>query len=129
MQYRLDKVLSRLHILDGLLIAFLNIDEVIHIIRNEDEPKQELMSRFALSEEQAEAILNLRLRHLAKLEETELRAEQKQLEQNANSWKKILSSDKNLNQLIKKEIEQDAKTYASPRLSKIVEREEAKANL
>lgn len=127
LQYRLDKVLSRLHILDGLLIAFLNIDEVIHIIRNEDEPKQELMSRFALSEEQAEAILNLRLRHLAKLEETELRAEQKQLEQERKQLEKILSSDKNLNQLIKKEIEQDAKTYASPRLSKIVEREEAKA--
>ena len=127
LQYRLNKVLSRLHILDGLLIAFLNIDEVIHIIRNEDEPKQELMSRFALSEEQAEAILNLRLRHLAKLEETELRAEQKQLEQERKQLEKILSSDKNLNQLIKKEIEQDAKTYASPRLSKIVEREEAKA--
>lgn len=127
LQYRLDKVLSRLHILDGLLIAFLNIDEVIHIIRNEDEPKQELMSRFALSEEQAEAILNLRLRHLAKLEETELRAEQQQLEQERKQLEKILSSDKNLNQLIKKEIEQDAKTYASPRLSKIVEREEAKA--
>ena len=68
LQHRLDKVLARLHILDGLMIAFLNIDEVIEIIRTEDEPKQVLMTRFNLSDEQAEAILNLRLRHLAKLE-------------------------------------------------------------
>ena len=71
----LDKVLARLHILDGLMIAFLNIDEVIEIIRTEDEPKQVLMARFNLSDEQAEAILNLRLRHLAKLEEHQLQAE------------------------------------------------------
>ncbi|MFC0323439.1 DNA topoisomerase IV subunit A [Gallibacterium melopsittaci] len=127
LQYRLDKVLARLHILDGLLIAFLNIDEVIEIIRHEDEPKQVLMARFALSEEQAEAILNLRLRHLAKLEETELKAEQQQLAEERKQLENILSSAENLNQLIKQEIQQDAETFASPRRSKIVEREEAKA--
>ena len=80
LQYRLDKVLSRLHILEGLMIAFLNIDEVIEIIRHEDDPKAELMTRFNLSDEQADAILNLRLRHLAKLEENQLKAEQDELE-------------------------------------------------
>ncbi|SEQ71219.1 DNA topoisomerase IV subunit A [Basfia succiniciproducens] len=127
LQYRLDKVLSRLHILQGLMIAYLNIDEVIHIIRNEDEPKPVLMARFALSDEQAEAILNLRLRHLAKLEEHELQAEKDQLEQERAQLEQILSSERRLNTLIKKEIQQDAKTYASPRRSPIVERAEAKA--
>lgn len=127
LQYRLDKVLSRLHILQGLMIAYLNIDEVIHIIRNEDEPKPVLMARFELSDEQAEAILNLRLRHLAKLEEHELQAEKDQLEQERAQLEQILSSERRLNTLIKKEIQQDAKTYASPRRSPIVERAEAKA--
>lgn len=127
LQYRLDKVLARLHILQGLLIAFLNIDEVIEIIRNEDKPKDVLMARFQLTDEQAEAILNLRLRQLAKLEEHELRAEQDKLVQERDSLTQILSSEKRLNTLIKKEIQQDAKTFASPRLSPIVERAEAKA--
>ncbi len=127
LQYRLDKVLARLHILQGLMIAFLNIDEVIEIIRNEDEPKSVLMARFNLSDEQAEAILNLRLRHLAKLEEHELQAEQAKLEEERLSLEQILSSERRLNNLIKKEIQQDAKTYASPRNSPIVERAEAKA--
>ncbi|OBX10482.1 DNA topoisomerase IV subunit A [Gallibacterium genomosp. 3] len=127
LQYRLDKVLARLHILEGLLIAFLNIDEVIDIIRHEDEPKPVLMTRFNLSEEQAEAILNLRLRHLAKLEETELKAEQQQLAEERQQLEKVLASEANLNQLIKQEIQQDAEQFASPRRSKIVEREEAKA--
>lgn len=127
LQYRLDKVLARLHILQGLLIAFLNIDEVIEIIRNEDKPKNVLMARFQLTDEQAEAILNLRLRQLAKLEEHELRAEQDKLAQEHDSLTQILSSEKRLNMLIKKEIQQDAKTFASPRLSPIVERAEAKA--
>ncbi len=127
LQYRLDKVLARLHILQGLMIAFLNIDEVIEIIRNEDEPKSVLMTRFNLSDEQAEAILNLRLRHLAKLEEHELQAEQAKLEEERLSLEQILSSERRLNNLIKKEIQQDAKTYASPRNSPIVERAEAKA--
>ncbi len=127
LQYRLDKVLARLHILQGLMIAFLNIDEVIEIIRNEDEPKSVLMARFNLSDEQAEAILNLRLRHLAKLEEHELQAEQAKLEEERLSLEQVLSSERRLNNLIKKEIQQDAKTYASPRNSPIVERAEAKA--
>ena len=127
LQHRLDKVLARLHILDGLLIAFLNIDEVIEIIRTEDEPKQVLMARFNLSDEQAEAILNLRLRHLAKLEEHQLQAEKDKLEEERSNLELILGSERRLNTLIKKEIQEDAKKYASPRMSQLVEREEAKA--
>ena len=126
LQYRLDKVLSRLHILEGLMIAFLNIDEVIEIIRNEDDPKAELMARFNLSDEQADAILNLRLRHLAKLEENQLKAEQDELEKERLNLEAILGSERRLNTLIKKEIQEDAKKYASPRMSQLVEREEAK---
>lgn len=126
LQYRLDKVLSRLHILEGLMIAFLNIDEVIEIIRHEDEPKVELMARFNLSDEQADAILNLRLRHLAKLEENQLKAEQDELEKERLNLEAILGSERRLNTLIKKEIQEDAKKYASPRMSQLVEREEAK---
>lgn len=127
LQHRLDKVLARLHILDGLMIAFLNIDEVIEIIRTEDEPKQVLMARFNLSDEQAEAILNLRLRHLAKLEEHQLQAEKDKLEEERSNLELILGSEHRLNTLIKKEIQEDAKKYASPRMSQLVEREEAKA--
>lgn len=127
LQHRLDKVLARLHILDGLMIAFLNIDEVIEIIRTEDEPKQVLMARFNLSDEQAEAILNLRLRHLAKLEEHQLQAEKDKLEEERSNLELILGSERHLNTLIKKEIQEDAKKYASPRMSQLVEREEAKA--
>ena len=126
LQYRLDKVLSRLHILEGLMIAFLNIDEVIDIIRHEDDPKAELMARFNLSDEQADAILNLRLRHLAKLEENQLKAEQDELEKERLNLEAILGSEHRLNTLIKKEIQEDAKKYASPRMSQLVEREEAK---
>ena len=126
LQYRLDKVLSRLHILQGLMIAFLNIDEVIEIIRHEDDPKAELMARFNLSDEQADAILNLRLRHLAKLEENQLKAEQDELEKERLNLEAILGSERRLNTLIKKEIQEDVKKYASPRMSQLVEREEAK---
>ncbi|EFX91918.1 DNA topoisomerase IV subunit A [Actinobacillus ureae] len=127
LNYRLDKILNRLHILDGLIIAFLNIDEVIEIIRNEDEPKTALMARFNLSEAQAEAILNLRLRHLAKLEEHELQAEKSQLEKERDELQLTLGSERRLNTLIKKEIQADAKVFASPRRSPLVERAEAKA--
>ncbi|WP_075321583.1 DNA topoisomerase IV subunit A [Histophilus somni] len=127
LQYRLDKVLARLRILEGLLIAFLNIDEIIEIIRTEDKPKEILIARFNLTDEQAEAILNLRLRHLAKLEEQELQAEKNNLAKERNSLEQILNSEIRLNNLIKKEIQQDAKTFASPRLSPLVERAEAKA--
>ncbi|MEG9487593.1 DNA topoisomerase IV subunit A [Mannheimia indoligenes] len=127
LNYRLDKILSRLHILDGLMIAFLNIDEVIEIIRNEDEPKAELMARFNLTDIQAEAILNLRLRHLAKLEEHQLQAEKSELEKERDELQLILGSERRLNSLIKKEIQADAKTFASPRRSPLVERAESKA--
>ena len=126
LQYRLDKVLSRLHILEGLMIAFLNIGEVIEIIRHEDDPKAELMARFNLSDEQADAILNLRLRHLAKLEENQLKAEQNEREKERLNLEAFLGSERRLNTLIKKEIQEDAKKYASPRMSQLVEREEAK---
>jgi topoisomerase-4 subunit A len=108
LQYRLEKVLARLHILDGLLIAYLNLDEVIHIIRTEDNPKQVLMRRFKLSETQTEAILELRLRHLAKLEEIKIRGEQKELNDERANLEKILGSEKELKKLIRKELLADA---------------------
>src|SRR5690606_25275127 len=107
LQYRLDKVMERLHILEGLLIAYLNIDEVIHIIRTEDEPKQVMMERFGISDIQAEAILNLRLRNLAKLEEFQIRGEQEKLEAERKSLEDILGSHAKLKKLIVKEIEAD----------------------
>ncbi len=127
LQHRLDKVLARLHILEGLLIAYLNIDEVIAIIRYEDEPKAELMSRFKLSDTQAEAILELKLRHLAKLEEVKLTGEQNELEQERQQLELLLSSDRRLKTLIRKEILADAEKYGDPRRSPLVERQEAKA--
>ncbi|MBE2895279.1 DNA topoisomerase IV subunit A [Pasteurellaceae bacterium HPA106] len=127
LQHRLDKVLARLHILDGLMIAFLNIDEVIEIIRNEDEPRAVLMQRFNLTQIQADAILDLKLRHLAKLEEVKIQGEQNDLNAERDSLEQLLNSPRKLNSLIKKEIQQDAKTYASPRRSPLVERAEAKA--
>jgi len=90
LQWRLDKVNARLHILDGLLIAYLNIDEVIKIIRTNDEPKPVLMKRFKLSDIQAEAILELKLRHLAKLEEMQIRTEQKELAEEPMNSKRSL---------------------------------------
>ena len=127
LQYRLDKILARLHILDGLMIAYLNIDEVIEIIRHQDEPRAVLMQRFNLTQIQADAILDLKLRHLAKLEEVKIQGEQDELAQERDQLQLLLGSDRRLNSLIKKEIQQDAKTYASPRRSPIVERAEAKA--
>jgi topoisomerase IV subunit A len=127
LQYRLDKVLARLHILDGLLIAYLNIDEVIEIIRNYDEPKAELMSRFSLSQIQAEAILEIKLRQLAKLEEIKIRAEQDELNQEREKLEKILGSNARMNTLMKKEILEAAEKYGDERRSKIIERTEAKA--
>lgn len=127
LQYRLDKVLARLHILEGLLIAFLNIDEVIRIIRYEDEPKQELMKRYALTDTQAEAILELKLRHLAKLEEMKIKGEQDELNAEREKLEQLLSSDRRLKTLIKKEILADAEKYGDDRRSPLVERSEAKA--
>lgn len=122
LQHRLEKVLARLHILDGLLIAYLNLDEVIRIIRTEDHPKAVLMARFKLSEIQTEAILELRLRHLAKLEEVKIRGEQKELAEERASLEKILGSEKELKKLIRKELLADAEKYGDVRRSPIVER-------
>ena len=127
LQYRLDKVLARLHILEGLLIAFLNIDEVIEIIRTYEKPKQELISRFSLSDKQAEAILELKLRHLAKLEEMKIKGEQDELAAERDKLQTLLGSDRRLKTLIKKEILADAEKYGDDRRSPIVERGEAKA--
>jgi topoisomerase-4 subunit A len=127
LNYRLEKVLNRLHILEGLLVAFLNIDEVIHIIRSEDEPKPVLMSRFELSETQAEAILELKLRHLAKLEEVKIRGEQSELEKERDQLQAILGSERRMNTLLKKEIQADAEAFGDDRRSPLHEREEAKA--
>ncbi|MGZ8164567.1 MAG: DNA topoisomerase IV subunit A [Methylobacter sp.] len=127
LQYRLDKVLARLHILAGLLIAYLNIDEVIAIIRSEDNPKPVLMQRFGLTDIQAEAILELKLRHLAKLEEMKIRGEQNDLEKERAALEKILGSQRLLNRLIKKELESDAQKYGDDRRSPIVAREAAQA--
>ena len=127
LQHRLDKVLSRLHILEGLMIAFLNIDEIIEIIRTEDKPKAILMERFGLSDIQAEAILDLKLRHLAKLEEVKIRAEQDDLEQERNSLELTLGSEKRLKTLIKKEIKSDAESFDDGRRSPIVVRSEAQS--
>lgn len=127
LQYRLDKVLARLHILEGLLVAFLNIDEVIEIIRTFDKPKPELIDRFGLSDKQAEAILELKLRHLAKLEEMRIRGEQDELEQERDKLQQLLGSDRRLKTLIKKEILADAEKYGDDRRSPLKERIEAKA--
>ncbi|MCK4841725.1 MAG: DNA topoisomerase IV subunit A [Methylococcales bacterium] len=122
LQHRLDKVLARIHILEGLLIAFLNIDEVIAIIREYDKPKPVLMERFGISDIQAEAVLELKLRHLAKLEEMKIRGEQDELEKERQALEKTLASKRLLNRLIKKELQCDAEKYGDDRRSPIVER-------
>jgi topoisomerase-4 subunit A len=127
LQYRLDKVLARLHILDGLLAAYLNIDEVIAIIRSEDEPRPVLMKRFKLSELQADAILDLKLRHLAKLEEMKIRGEQEALSEERDSLQQTLSSKRRLRTLVKQEIKADTETYADTRRSVLVQRDAAQA--
>jgi topoisomerase IV subunit A len=127
LQHRLEKVARRLHILDGLLIAFLNLDEVIRIIRREDEPKPVLVKRFKLSDEQAEEILNTRLRHLAKLEEMKIREEQKSLSAEREELEALLKSKARLRKLIASEIRADAEKYGDERRTKIIEREAAQA--
>ena len=127
LQFRLDKVMARLHVLEGLLIAFLNIDEVIAIIRFEDNPKQVMIERFGITDIQAEAILELKLRHLAKLEEIKIKGEQAELEQERKQLEAILGSKELLNNLIKSELEEDAERYGDERRSPIVAREAAQA--
>jgi topoisomerase-4 subunit A len=127
LQFRYDKVLTRLHVLDGYLIAYLNIDEVIRIIRTEDHPKARLMERFHLSDAQAEAVLELKLRHLAKLEEMEIRTEQAALAKDRDALAKILSSETKLRRKVRDELAADAEKFGDPRRSPIVERGAAKA--
>ncbi len=127
LQYRLDKVLDRLHVLDALLIAYLNLDEVIAIIRREEEPKPVLMKRFSLSDRQADAILDLKLRHLAKLEEMRIKAEQDELAAERAALEKTLGSKQRLTTLIKKELVEDAEKYGDARRSPVVARGAAQA--
>lgn len=127
LHYRLDQVQRRLHLLEGLLIAYLNLDEVIAIIRKEDKPKPVLMKRFKLSEEQAEAILEIKLRHLARLEEMQIKSEQSDLLKEQNELEKILGSTAKLKKLIRQELEADAEKFGDNRRSPIVKREEAQA--
>ncbi len=127
LNYRLEKILARLHILDGLLKAYLNIDEVIKIIRENDKPKPVLMKRFKLTDTQAEAILELKLRHLAKLEEMTIKAEKKELAKERDELEKILGSKARMKTLIRKELEQIAVENGDPRRSPLVAREAAQA--
>ncbi|OTG81168.1 DNA topoisomerase IV subunit A [Acinetobacter sp. ANC 4648] len=127
LQYHLNKIEKRLHILEGLIIAFLNIDEVIRIIREEDQPKPVLMSRFNIDEIQAEAILELKLRHLAKLEEMEMRREQDELEARAAIIREQLANPESLKSLIINELKEDAKKFGDDRRSPLVQRGEATA--
>ena len=127
LQYRLDWVLDRLHILEGLLAVFINIDEVINIIRNEDEPKKVLQKKFKLSVIQVDAILEIRLRQLAKLEEIKIKEEQGNLDSERKELEKLLGSKARLKTLIKKELKSDAEIYGDKRNSQIVFREEAEA--
>jgi topoisomerase-4 subunit A len=127
LQHRLDKVLARMHILEGLLIAFLNINEVIAIIRFSEKPKPVLMQKFKLSDEQAEAILELRLRQIAKLEETKIQGEQDALSEERERLESTLASDAKLRQLVGEEIRQDTEQFGDARRSPIVERAQAQA--
>jgi len=127
LEHRLARVLKRLHILEGYLVAFLNIDEVIHIIRTEDKPKPALMQRFGLTDAQAEAVLELKLRNLAKLEEIAIRSEQDELSTERDELEKILGSAARLKTLVKKELLEVAEKYGDPRRSPLVQREEARA--
>jgi len=127
LQHRLDKVLERLHLLDGLLVAFLNLDEVIRIIRTEDEPKPVLMQRFDLSELQADYILDTKLRHLARLEEMKIRAEQQALSDERDQLQKTLGSKQRMKTLVRKELIADAEKFGDERRSPMIERAAAEA--
>tara|TARA_B110000858_G_scaffold89711_2_gene103764 strand:- start:28391 stop:30664 length:2274 start_codon:yes stop_codon:yes gene_type:complete len=127
LQFRLDKILDRLHILEGLLVAFLNIDEVIKIVRTEDKPKPALIKKFKISDRQAEAILELKLRQLAKLEEIKIVAEQKELAAERKTLEELLNSAARLKTFIKGEIKADTEKFGDKRRTPLVEREESKA--
>ena len=127
LKFRHEKLSARLHILDGLLIAFLNLDEVIRIVRTEDQPKPVLIKRFKLSDEQAEAILETKLRHLARLEEMKIREEQKKLAEERDEIDRILKSKARLTKLVREELLEDAEEHGDARRTKLVEREAAQA--
>ncbi|MFT7406107.1 DNA topoisomerase IV subunit A [Zhongshania sp.] len=127
LEYRLEKVLKRLHILDALLIAFLNIDEVIAIIREEDQPKPVLMARFGITDIQAEAVLDLKLRNLAKLEEMKIRGEQDELATERDGLELTLGSARRMKTLVRKELLAAAEEFGDERRSPLVTRAEARA--
>ncbi len=127
LNFRLEKLLDRLHVLDGLMIAYLNIDEVIKIIRTEEKPRSALISRYELTERQADAILDLRLRQLAKLEEIRIKGEQDELQSERVEIEKIIASKARLKSLIKKELSEDAEQFGDKRRSPLVTREESQA--
>jgi len=127
LQWRLDKVTARLHILEGFLVAYLNIDEVIRIIREEAKPKPVLMERFDLSDAQAEAILELKLRHLSRLEEMKIRGEQDELMKERDGLEQILGSEARLKTRVKQELLADAEEFGDDRRSPLAEREAAQA--
>jgi topoisomerase-4 subunit A len=127
LNYRLEKVQDRLHVLDGLLIAYLNIDEIIHIIRTQDDPKAKFIQKYKLSDRQADSILDLKLRHLAKLEEVKIKGEQAELAKEQAGLESLLKSDVKLRHQVKKELEQDAVKFGDKRRSPIIERAEAQA--
>jgi topoisomerase-4 subunit A len=127
LSHRLAKLSARLHILDGLLIAYLNLDEVIRIVRTEEHPKPALIKRFKLSDEQAEEILETKLRRLARLEEMKIREEQKKLAEERDEIQAILKSKAKLTRLVRDELLSDAEEYGDDRRTKLVEREAAQA--
>jgi len=120
LQFRLNKILERLHILEGLLVAYLNIDEVIAIIRREEKPKPVLIKRFKLSEIQTEAILELKLRHLAKLEEIKIKGEEESLEKERKKIELLLSSETRLKTFIKKELRVIVEEFGDKRRCQII---------
>jgi topoisomerase-4 subunit A len=127
LRFRHEKLTARLHILDGMLIAYLNLDEVIRIVRTEDQPKPVLIQRFKLSDEQAEAILETKLRHLARLEEMKIRDEQKEKAEERDEIDRILKSNARLTKLVRAELLEDAEEFGDARRTKLVEREAAQA--
>ena len=127
LQHRLDWVMDRLYILEGLMVVYLNIEEVIKIIRTEDDPKKVLQKKFKLSSIQVDSILEIRLRQLAKLEEDKIKTEQKDLESEKKELEKILNSKSRLKTLVKKELTEDVEKFGDSRKSPLVQREEASA--
>ena len=127
LEYRLERIRRRLHLVDGLLTAYLHLDDVIRIVRDEDKPKAALMAAYGLSDEQASAILDLRLRQLARLEEQKLNAERRELQGEAAEIEEVLASDARTKALVKEEIAADAEKHGDPRRARIAVAEEAKA--